>query len=130
MKKITLLPFLLLFLTSTASAVTSKTINTQPIDPAKKKQLKAKLATVQIPFIKNEIQMDSRVKYYANIFSGTVFITDEGITYALQGNNVENEKGWVIKENLLNAKKTKAEGVKTSETKVNYFIGKDRNKWR
>ena len=48
------------------------------IDPAKEKELRSKIAVLQIPFIKNESQIkDSKVKYYANTFAGTVFIKNK-----------------------------------------------------
>ena len=47
--------------------------------------VKPKLAKIRMPFIENQGQIkDASVKYYANTFAGTVFITDRGeITYSL-----------------------------------------------
>jgi len=42
-----------------------------------------KLATVSIPFIKNIGQVDERILYYANIFSGQVIVTETDIFYTL-----------------------------------------------
>ena len=135
MKKTMFLSFVFLCVTSTVFTATSKTpvldpLTPQSIDPAKEKEIRAKLPTFQIPFIKNESQIDSRVKYYAPTFTGTVFVTDDSITYALKANKEETPKGWVIKESFLNAKDTKAKGQKASETRVSYFKGKDRRNWK
>ena len=129
MKKSIVLSFVLLNLTLTVFAATSKTsildqLTPQRIDSAKEEETRAKIPTIEIPFIKNESQLDIRVKYYAPTFAGTVFIADDSITYALTENKKEGSKGWVIKERFLNAKDTKAEGLKESETKVSYFKGK------
>jgi len=145
MKKISVLSLVFLFLTSTAIASISES-NT--VDPAKEKEIKTRLGVLQIPFIKNESQIkDSKVKYYANTFSGTVFVTDDGITYALRGGSEEHgasrdahvganlrvspeqKTGWVIKERFVNARKTKAVGIEKAETKVSYFKGKDQKNW-
>ncbi|MCX5887156.1 MAG: SBBP repeat-containing protein [Proteobacteria bacterium] len=159
MKKICVISLLFLFFASTAFAAISKP-NT--IDPAKDKEIRSRLGILQIPFIKNESQIkDSKVRYYANTFAGTVFVTDDGITYSLRGKSMEHVgaplaapfvgapinqcvrpeyraenkdkeevKGWVIKERLLNARKTKAVGIEKAETKVSYFKGKDQSNWK
>jgi hypothetical protein len=125
------------------------------IDPAKEKEIRSNIGTLQIPFIKNESQIkDGRVKFYANTFAGTVFVTDDEIVYALRGESKEQgarrgvlqyaqggaplaapyttevTKGCIVKEKFLNAKKTEAIGIKEAETKVNYFRGNDPNNWK
>ena len=102
----------------------------QKTDPATEKRIQAKLPGLRLPFIKNENQTDKTVKYYAKTFAGTVFVSDEEITYALPGSEKTEKKGWVIKETLVHAKKTKALGKGETETKVNYFKGNDPEKWR
>lgn len=48
------------------------------------KDIKAKLKSIRIPFIKNEEQADNNVSFYAKTFGGTVFITKEvEIVYAI-----------------------------------------------
>jgi len=119
-KKVVLLSIMFLFLTSTAFAVTQNKI---PIDPSKEKKMKTRILNLLIPFIKNISQIkDTKVKYYANTFAGTVFVTDDEIIYGL--------KGWAVKEGFLNAKKTIAEGIREAETKVSYFKGSDQNNWK
>jgi len=91
MKKISILSFLLLFITSTTFADTPplNPQNTGSIDPTKEREIRSGIGALQIPFIKNESQIkDGRVEFYANTFAGTVFITDDEIVYALRGENV------------------------------------------
>ena len=56
----------------------------------KKAEVIQKTAKLQMPFIANNGQMDERVKFYANTFGGTVFVTEDGeIVYALPNNSSE-----------------------------------------
>ena len=42
------------------------------------------ISKLELPFIKNEGQINSeQVKYYANTFAGTVFVTNNGLTYSI-----------------------------------------------
>src|SRR6056300_1204830 len=42
-------------------------------------------SSVHLPFIKNEGQIgEDKVSYYASIFSGTLFVTDEALTYRVK----------------------------------------------
>ncbi|MFO0795293.1 MAG: hypothetical protein U0586_14680 [Candidatus Brocadiaceae bacterium] len=46
-----------------------------------------KTQSLQLPFIANEGQADEQMKFYANTFGGTVFVTNEGeIVYSLPKN--------------------------------------------
>ncbi len=50
----------------------------------KTQDLKPKIAKLNIPFIVNQGQTDEDVRYYANTFSGTVFVTKDGsVVYSL-----------------------------------------------
>ncbi|MBE7546859.1 MAG: hypothetical protein HS127_06920 [Planctomycetia bacterium] len=50
-----------------------------------------KTKKLQIPFIANNGQVDEQVKFYANTFGGTVFVTKDGeIVYALPNNSSES----------------------------------------
>lgn len=54
-------------------------------------EVKQKIARLHVPFIANAGQIDSKVKFYASTFGGTVFVTNEGeIVYSLP--KVEEEK--------------------------------------
>ena len=50
-----------------------------------------KTKKLQMPFVANNGQVDKQVKYYANTFGGTVFVTKDGeIVYALPGSRTED----------------------------------------
>lgn len=54
-------------------------------DKPSKAEVMQKTKKLQMPFIANNGQMDKRVKFYANTFGGTVFVTKEGeIGYSLK----------------------------------------------
>ena len=145
-KKISFFVLMSVFiLFGTASAVTSQTPHpvkskgieftpsSPPVDPAKENEIRSKIGVLQIPFIKNESQIkDPSVRFYANTFTGTVFVTDNGITYSLKGKNTDGKgiKRLAVRESLLNAKMIKAEGITASETIVNYFKGNDNRDWK
>jgi hypothetical protein len=73
------------------------------------------------------------VKFYANTFGGTVFVTQTAeIIYSLP--KVEKEEkafeGWVLKEELLGGKVRAVKGAEKAATRVSYFIGNDPSLWR
>ena len=56
--------------------------------PPYKPEIVHKMKKLQMPFIANDGQADENVKYYANTFAGSVFVTKEGeIVYSLPKNN-------------------------------------------
>ncbi len=69
-------------------------------DKVPKAEVIQRTRKIQMPFIANEGQADEKVKFYANTFGGTVFVTKDGeIVYALpEGKkHVEDKKqeaGW------------------------------------
>jgi len=67
--------------------------STSFVDPKlDKAEFAQKTKKLQIPFIANNGQVDKQVKYYANTFGGTVFVTKEGeIVYALPNNSSDVE---------------------------------------
>ena len=71
-------------------------------------QLDAKLPTLQIPFIQNNGQADSQVKFYASMFSGTAFVTDDELTYMIQ----KNDTTLVVKEKFLSKHDLSPTGLK------------------
>ena len=114
-------------------------------DEAKKKPIMEKALKMQMPFIANSGQIqDSNVRFYANTFSGAVYVTKSGeIVYSLRmseekssdkpdGKNHHNNKTklYNLKESFVNASAAKTEGMDKSDTKVNYFVGNDKNKWQ
>ena len=99
---------------------------------SEKPKITPMMAKLHIPFIANKGQTDRNVKYYANTFGGTVFITKEGeIIYSLP---VIKEKkivrGLVLKEEFVGGKINKIKGEGKTITKISYFKGKDVSKWK
>lgn len=79
--KIFIVSVFLLFLVSfTPSLLADQKVSNQP----SKTEVIQKTQKLQIPFIANDGQTNEKVKFYANTFGGTVFVTKEGeIVYAL-----------------------------------------------
>ncbi|MGC1456152.1 MAG: CFI-box-CTERM domain-containing protein [Nitrospirota bacterium] len=97
-----------------------------------KEEVRTKLQSLRLPFTANLGQTDKQVKFYANTFGGTVFVTEKGeIVYSLpKMKGEEVVSGAVIKERPLNAKIRSVTGEERSAAVVNYFKGKDRSQWR
>ncbi len=119
-------------------------------------KVKAKIARLSVPFIKNTGQIENdEVSFYAKTFGGTVFITKNGeIVYSLpegtkeknisQGvmKNMESviargetpkqspSKGIALREQLVGGKVKEVKGEGESITKVSYFKGNDPSKWK
>ena len=100
----------------------------------------SRVQKVSIPFIPNQGQMDKRVKFYANTFGGTVFVTEKGeIIYSLP--KIEQERkslrregkvseGWVLKEGFVGGRVKEVRAEEEALSKVSYFIGNDSSQWR
>jgi len=112
-----------------------------------KSEVSTRIQKLSIPFILNQGQMDKRVKFYANTFGGTVFVTENGeMIYSLQkaerdrkalkqrGKTVKPNsnavKGWVLKEDLLGGRVKEVKAEEETITKVSYFIGNDSSNWK
>jgi hypothetical protein len=97
-------------------------------DEAQKEQILKQAYRVQVPFMENRGQVESKeVRFYAKTFGGTIFVEQSGVlTYHLPASD---KKGVVIKE-ILTQKGIKVKGLEPSPTKVNYFIGNDKSNWR
>ncbi|OPX87644.1 MAG: Endo-1,4-beta-xylanase A precursor [Pelotomaculum sp. PtaB.Bin013] len=138
MNKIILLLTILLFLPSCAVAGTAEQpaarekIKTPDgagvlLDPDKEKEIRKDLNLLRLPFVQNNGQVDdSRVRFYADTWAGTAFVADDGITYA----TANGKDGWALKETFAEAQASRVTGATASESKVNYFIGDDKNYWR
>ncbi|NIR87370.1 hypothetical protein GWO13_07300, partial [Candidatus Bathyarchaeota archaeon] len=104
----------------------------------------AKFSSLQVPFIKNEGQVDDKVYYYANTFAGTIFVTKGGLTYSIPTENLKEsadiqfdlEKNSavsepvsmaVIREEFVTTKNLQPSPHQKSKTAVNYFAGKEEN---
>ncbi len=151
---------MLLFFASTGAAADSETaagIGIQAGKNERSSEIIEKAARVQMPFIANEGQIENdSVMFYARTFGGTVYITQAGeIVYSLPkfeaAKDKANEKpkdklftheskdmsysagitgGWTLKERLVGASNISPRGAEAVQTKVNYFIGDDKSKWR
>jgi len=79
------------------SSLNSTSHDTNVLDNTKQ-NISNTVGKLSIPFIPNQGQMDEQVKFYANTFAGTVFITEAGqITYALtKSDNKHNSPAQVI----------------------------------
>jgi len=112
-----------------------------------KEDLGSSIAKLSIPFIQNEGQVDKEVKYYANTFGGTVFVTQKGeLVYSLpkhekvnlqvsmqkwvQNSSAKKTEGVVLKEELTGGSVKRVNGQDKSETKVSYFRGSDPDGWK
>ena len=97
-----------------------------------REEVRAKLQHLSIPFTQNLGQTDKQVKFYANTFGGTVFVTGSGeIVYSLpkiKGDEVV--RGAVISEKPLHARIRSVTGEERSTAVVNYFKGSDRTQWK
>ncbi len=111
-------------------------------------KIRAKMASVQIPFVANEGQMDENVKFYAKTFGGTVFVTRDGkIVYNLpfyeneekegefpggqgKGKTKKITKGVALLEELVKGTIKDVRGEGATATKVNYLRGRDKSKWK
>lgn len=84
-------------------------------------------SSLQVPFIKNKGQVNNRVKYYAPILSGSLFLTDDALTYSFRKNN----QRLALTETFINREgknvSIKAEGQNESQTKTSYFQGRQDN---
>ncbi len=91
-----------------------------------------RIRSISVPFIKNEGQVDSRIRFYTKIPGGMLFITGNGeLVYNFSVVKWQREKWKVgLKEVLKKAKFKKVVGIEKSETEVNYFVGRDEKKWK
>ncbi|TLD41083.1 MAG: Phage tail fiber protein [Candidatus Jettenia ecosi] len=95
-----------------------------------------------LSFIKNQGQMNEKVRFYERGHGRTLFFTDRGVYLSLVGANprvcpdgssttARNSKSELIRLIPLGARKNPeihAEGLQDS--KVNYFMGNDSQKWK
>ena len=126
MKKILFLLLSILMISSFSNA--SKVSSQEKSE----KEIKEKLAHLKIPFIKNVGQKNETVKFYAKTFGGTVFVTKDGkLVYSIpKFKDKKIESGIALREILKDAKIKQVEGIEKAITKVNYFIGRDKSKWK
>ncbi len=91
-----------------------------------------------VPFIENRGQIDSRVKYYARTFHGTVFVTGDGtIVYSLprrSGRQIpeatQSYDGVAIYESLIGAASPHLLAKDQAAARVSRYVGPDPKTWR
>ncbi|MCK4663978.1 MAG: SBBP repeat-containing protein [Bacteroidales bacterium] len=102
------------------------------LQEVEKAEVTAKVNKTKIPWIKNTGQQQSEVAFYAETFSGTVFVTNTGeIVYSLP---IDSAKSYVLRESFIKTndvlKKSDVYGELQSQTKVNYFTGNNSDNWQ
>jgi large repetitive protein len=91
----------------------------------------SQVMNTEIPFIENHGQRDPSIKYYANTFYGTAYVTQDSITHSIQ--NKDNQT-LTVNEQFLDANgnviilNPKAE--ERSQTPVSYFLGNNPEEWQ
>ncbi|WP_281085411.1 PKD domain-containing protein, partial [Methanosarcina acetivorans] len=94
----------------------------------------AQLMNVHIPFIQNQGQHPEAVKFYADTFYGTAYITDTDLTHSVAVTKDNVTSGVALKEQFVTVEGTVIslipEGEDPAETKVSYFLGNDSSKWQ
>ena len=112
------------------------------MEKAKKQAIAQKIMKLRMPFIANEGQTAEDVSFYAKTFGGTAYVTQKGeMVYSFskidpkdktsdRASTPKNIKGVTLKETLVGASVTSPKGEDRSQTKVNYFIGNDKSKWK
>lgn len=95
-------------------------------------QVSGKLIHPSVPFIANQGQTNERVKFYAGIDGGTVYVTRIGeIVYDLpKVSGTAGTTGWSLKEALIGGAAALVEGAEKTPTEVNYLIGSEKSAWR
>src|SRR5207245_4527598 len=116
------------------------TSNSQLVDPLESRSAaisdadKERLATIILPFIQNMAQLNPQVRYYANTFAGTVFVTNEGLTYSIpdpsnEKTSAKESRTYSVIQEDFAGKELKISGVQKSSAGVSYFIGNSKKDW-
>jgi len=95
-------------------------------------QVSRKLIHPSVPFITNQGQTDERVRFYAEVDGGTVYVTRIGeIVYDLpKVSGKAGTPGWSLKEAFVGGAAALVEGAEKAPTEVNYLIGSEDSAWR
>lgn len=92
-----------------------------------------KAASTRVPFIKNQGQIRKKeVSYYARLFSGTLFVTEDGaLVYSIGINTKDDKKGrWAFRESFLGRNSSQPLGAGQSVVQVSEFKGNKSSVWR
>lgn len=90
--------------------------------------LTAAMIRIRVPWIANDGQLDRQVRYSARTFAGTVFVTDDALTYALPA-EASGYRGLSLREQFVGVRRLRPAGNHRSGAKLSYFVG-DESKWR
>jgi len=92
------------------------------------------LISLDVPFIPNTGQQPDAVKFYADTFYGTAYVTDTDLTHAVAVTKNNETYGVALKEQFVTADGTlitlTPQGRNPAITKVSYFLGSDSGKWQ
>jgi PKD repeat protein len=92
---------------------------------------KTEYSNTQIPFIENIGQTDADIKFFANTFGGTVFISTDGkIIYSLPKKENGAIRTCSIKEEFIEKNSTQISGDEKAQTIVNDFRGNNLSQWK
>ena len=95
--------------------------------PSAAGEVPARLASLHLPFVANQGQVDARVAYYAPTFAGTAFVTRRGeVVYALHGPGADR---WSLTETMVRGR-ARPVGRDAAATGVSSFLGNDPARWR
>ncbi|MBN1382650.1 MAG: choice-of-anchor D domain-containing protein [Deltaproteobacteria bacterium] len=90
----------------------------------------ARLHTLSIPFVENYGQTHPDVRFYAQTFGGTLFVTRDGkLVYALPAKDEKTRDRLTLKEELIGGTVLMPRGNEKSPTRIHYFKGSDPGKW-
>ena len=112
------------------------------------------MASIQLPFIENQGQVDPEVAFYAKTFAGTLFVTGQGLIYTLISDTSSEETNSIaatqedltdvlpgdtlpvgslrsiaIRERFVTPQGLHPAGVVKNDATVNYYVG-SRDRWR
>ena len=89
----------------------------------------ARAAMTSVPFVLNEGDQPSAVRFHAKTFGGTVFVTERGtIRYSLP--RADRSGGCVLDEQFAGSRGSVVEAGAPSSARLSVFLGKDPAKWR
>ncbi|MCC7197658.1 fibronectin type III domain-containing protein [Candidatus Peregrinibacteria bacterium] len=114
------------FCASLSSVMPNNAQKETTVNKLSESEMQNKISAMEMPFIENVGQINEKVKYYAQLKMGTVFVDNEGaLTYKMSN----KEKAYVIKETLVGKQKLNPTGAEKSTSTISSFIGNDKSKW-
>jgi hypothetical protein len=99
-------------------------------------EIKPQTSKIQLPFIANEGQIDNRVRYYAQTFNGSFFITQNGeLVYSIEkpqktDSRKERSERSVIREIFTGDIKSPSFKGEGEGTKISIYKGNEPAKWK